>query len=470
MITMVRCWLYLALVSLSINSDGSPEYVVLGRDSQTSVSLMIYNNFALVQEVREVVLPKGLVELEYQDVPGSLEPTSVVSRSTGNGDKLEILEQNYRYLLLNRDTLLDAYIGRKVNYSQTRLQGSAYERVSRHGVLLSTDPEIVDFDGEVEISPEGTVSLHDVPEDLNLSPSLVWLLNSQLQGSQSIETSYLTGNLRWQADYVLTLNQKDQQLALASWVTVDNHTGVKFDGVSIQLVAGDINRVTPQPVAQSRRRESLMMADTASMATEAVFEYHKYELPGETDLKNNEKKQIRFLGSGGVSYVKSYHLTSQNQNYQLPDVEKRKVEVRISFENSRKNQLGVPLPAGIIRVYLQDRSGALQFIGEDTASHTPVGQDIKLNLGRAFDITAHRKQLTFRRLQERLVEASYEIEVHNSKKEQVEIIVHEKMPGDWRIIEQSEPGRSVDSRTQEYRIKIPAEGHKTISYRVQTQF
>ena len=189
-----------------------------------------------------------------------------------------------------------------------------------------------------------------------------------------------------------------------------------------------------------------------------------------TCIKNNEKKQIKFLDSTRVRYVQSYHLTSQNQNYQLPDVEKKKIEVRISYPNSQKNQLGVPLPAGIVRVYLQDRSGALQLIGEDTVSHTPVGQDIELKLGRLFDLTAKRKQLTFRRLQERLVEASYEIEIHNNKKEQVEIIVHEKMPGDWRIIEQSEPGKSVDSRTQEYRVKVPAAGSKTISYRVQTQF
>ena len=153
----------------------------------------------------------------------------------------------------------------------------------------------------------------------------------------------------------------------------------------------------------------------------------------------------------------------------MPGIEKPRVNVRISFVNSGKNQLGVPLPAGIARVYLHDSDGELQLIGEDTATHTPQGQEIELNLGQAFDITSRRKQLSFRRLQERLLEASYEIELHNSKKEQVEVIVHEKIPGDWRILEQSEPGRSVDSRTQEYRVKVPARGAKKISYRVQIQ-
>ena len=166
----------LVLVGIKVSAASNPS-LALDRDNLVSVSITAYNSdFAVVREVRETVLPQGLIELEYLGVPKFIEPTSVISRSLGNGDKFRVLEQNYQYHLLNRATLLNTFIGRKLKYARSVLQGTKYEKVLREGILLSTNPEIVEFGDEIEISPEGVISLTYVPEVLNLSPPLVWLL------------------------------------------------------------------------------------------------------------------------------------------------------------------------------------------------------------------------------------------------------------------------------------------------------
>ncbi len=474
----------LVLVGIKVSAASNPS-LALDRDNLVSVSITAYNSdFAVVREVRETVLPQGLIELEYLGVPKFIEPTSVISRSLGNGDKFRVLEQNYQYHLLNRATLLNTFIGRKLKYARSVLQGTKYEKVLREGILLSTNPEIVEFGDEIEISPEGVISLPYVPEGLNLSPTLVWLLSNEVSGEQLIETSYITSNLGWQADYVLVLDENKKQFDLTSWITIDNQSGTGFDDVKVQLIAGEVNRVIDSPPGAQRRMMNAVSMEMASdesraIRTNQVFDYHVYDLPLETNIKDNEKKQIRFFNTENVNYAKSYHLTSQAYSHHKPEIENRHPDSRISFINSKKNQLGMPLPAGNNRVYLEEvseeesgriRHPQLQLVGEDVISHTALDQTVDLDLGKAFDISAERKQLTYRRLGDRVTEASYQIELQNSKSDPVSVHVHEKLQGDWQIIEETEAGTRTDSSTLDYLIRIPANGKSSVSYTVRMRF
>lgn len=140
----------LLLFFLAQNTYGQAERVVLGDSNQTNLSVTVYNNnFALVREVRESVLPRGLVELEFQDVPTTIDPTSVTGKSLGKGRQFLVLEQNYRYDLLNRETLLSKFLGRRLKYSRTVLEGASYEKILREANLLALNPEIVDFGDEI---------------------------------------------------------------------------------------------------------------------------------------------------------------------------------------------------------------------------------------------------------------------------------------------------------------------------------
>jgi hypothetical protein len=58
----------------------------------------------------------------------------------------------------------------------------------------------------------------------------------------------------------------------------------------------------------------------------------------------------------------------------------------LRFSSSREQGLGDALPAGTVRVYQRDVRGNPQFVGEHAIGHTPMGSDISLATGQAFDI------------------------------------------------------------------------------------
>ena len=471
-------WLIFGLVLIGdvlvgVESRAEHPTFILDRGDQKSLVMTVYNgNFALIQETRDIELPRGLVAVEYRDVARFIEPSSLILRSGGHGDgQFLVLEQSYQRKLINRNSLLTSYLGKKITYSRNVANQTGEETVVREGELLAINPEIVRFPEGVEIDPEGTISVPALPENLELKPVLKWLLDNKVKGFRSLQTSYLTDNIGWQADYVVMLDENKMNFDLDSWITINNQSGTEFKDVKIQVVAGEVNRKSVI-VRPEMRRLSMVAGSSLSADVQAgpVFEYHQYDLSRRTDLKDGETKQIHFQHADNVEYVKTYRLTSQSYNYQMQEAEKSNVDVRISFVNSARNRLGQPFPQGNVRVYVLDEGGLLRFVGEDLVKHTPANQKIDLELGAAFDITSVREQTYFRRLRERQAEASYVIELTNSKKEAVDVIVEEKLQGDWQIIEESEPGKRIDSRTYEYTVSVPAAGSKTVSYTVWWQY
>ena len=64
----------------------------------------------------------------------------------------------------------------------------------------------------------------------------------------------------------------------------------------------------------------------------------------------------------------------------------RNVPTRARFSTSRDGGLGDALPAGTVRVYQRDARGNPQFIGENAIGHTPMGSELRLITGEAFDV------------------------------------------------------------------------------------
>ena len=58
------------------------------------------------------------------------------------------------------------------------------------------------------------------------------------------------------------------------------------------------------------------------------------------------------------------------------------VRVFYRFRNDETSGLGMPMPAGIVRVYQADSSGGVQFAGEDRIDHTPKDETINLYIGQ----------------------------------------------------------------------------------------
>jgi hypothetical protein len=126
-----------------------------------------------------------------------------------------------------------------------------------------------------------------------------------------------------------------------------------------------------------------------------------------------------------------------------------------------------------MRVYKQDSSGFPRFIGEDFIDHTPENELIEIKLGRAFDVTADRTQTDFAIMrgendQVRIHESAFEITLKNGKDQPVDVTVQENLPGDWDILQESQPHEKESAATVSWNVKVSAKGTATLTYRVRS--
>ncbi|MBL6691007.1 MAG: DUF4139 domain-containing protein [Pseudomonadales bacterium] len=461
LITFLTC-----LVSLYASSVFAAHFE-LDVGHRISLGLTVYNNdLAVIDDRRSYDLPQGDLELHFADVAMTVLPPTVSLHSEKRG--FQAIQQNYRFDLLNRQTLLERFVGRKLKYSRFLLREHGYEKVLREGILLSLNPEIVQFGDVIEVEPEGTISLPYLPEGLQTSPALVFRGANEKNGTQEISVRYHASGMSWEADYALTLGSKAE---LDGWVTLRNQSGTDFEVQNLRLVAGELNRVPRHTPVMMQERAYAMDASASvpMMKQSPVGDYHAYDFPGQVTLKKNDTTQLRLIQAEGITFDRVYKVTGIATNYGNQSRQEVSPEVWISFGNAKGNKLDEPLPAGNIRVY-ENRDGGETFIGENRVAHTRAGGEVDVMIGRAFDLSATRKQTTFRRLGDRSVQVAYEIEVANSKKTSETVILEEKMSGDWEVVNQSQKGSRTDSTTYEFKLKVPAGGRASVSYEVRINY
>ena len=361
--------------STRIDTD-KPEVLSTGLEDQTGVALTIYNvNLGLVKDQREIKLAKGTGDLRFMDVASQIIPTSVHIKSLVDPESLQVLEQNYEYDLLNPQKLLDKYVGKEVKLYYKNPYTEREEIVT--ATLLSNNGgPIFKIGDEITFGHPGRIIFPGVPENLISKPTLVWLMENSLSKAQKVEASYLTNGINWRADYVVTLNDKDDKADLSGWVTIDNRSGATYKNAKLKLVAGDVNRVKDE---YEYKDKMLRLAEVASKAApqfkeEEFFEYHIYTLQRPSTIKENQTKQISLINADNIPVKKEllYHGARYyyyNQHGEV--ITNQKVGVFVEIANKKENNLGIPLPKGTVRVYKHDKEGSLQFVGEDSIDHTP---------------------------------------------------------------------------------------------------
>jgi len=153
----------------------------------------------------------------------------------------------------------------------------------------------------------------------------------------------------------------------------------------------------------------------------------------------------------------------------IPPIKEQRVGVFLEFRNEEANQLGIPLPAGIMRIYQEDSEGMLQFAGEDRIDHTPKDEDVTLKMGNAFDVVGERVQTDYERVSQNVHESAFEITLRNHKENDIVVDVVEPMPGDWRISEESQPYEKKDAHTAIFRVPVAKDGEAKLIYRVRVR-
>jgi len=305
------------------------------------------------------------------------------------------------------------------------------------------------------------MSLGEVPGGLVVKPTLVWTLAADRAGKERAEVSYLANNINWHAEYVAVVNQDDTGLDMNGWVSLDNKSGATYENAKLKLVAGDVHRVQDRmPMRQFKGAMAVEEAASPQFQERGFFEYHIYTLERPTTVTDRETKQLALFPTASAGANKL--LTYDGQR------DATKVAVRMEFENTEANDMGMALPAGKVRVYKEDVDGALEFVGEDRIDHTPRDEKLRLYLGNAFDVVGERKRTDYRQISSRSHEETIEIEIRNHKDETVDVTIVEHLWADWKILEESQEHRKENAHTIEYPVSVEANGSVTVTYRVRT--
>lgn len=450
----------------------------------------VYNQgFGLVKEARILNLKEGMQTLAIEDVASRIEPNSVGVKSITDPNGFQVLEQNYQYDLISPLSILNKSVGQRIRFIRTigekrdvlegtlisaptavvgNADGSSQQ--TYNGMVIRTD------DGRIVLSPTGEVEVQSVPAGLISKPTLLWDVDAAKAGQNTIELSYLTQGMNWNADYVLMYDGQSKA-DLKGWVTLTNQSGVTYKDARLKLLAGDVARVNQGVSGGMGGAGRLGAVRSANQFQEqSLFEYHLYTLERPTTLANNETKQISLLEGKGIKIEKKLIIDSMQGyfNYYPNQGEVGtgdiKPQIRLEFVNSKENNLGIPLPKGTVKIYQRDSSGSVQMLGEAAIDHTPRDEMLSLVVGQAFDIRASRKRTDFHMVTDRSASETFEIEVRNRKDVSDTVHVLERHWGDWNVTAKSMDFVKADANTMDFTVDLKAGESKTITYTVVTRW
>ena len=465
----------LATAALWVNAEqvnaaqAEPVNINSQLSDQTQLAVTIYNgNLALVKDQRRLNIPRGEHHVAFMGVSGQIKPQTALLRNIQDANAIKVLEQNFDFDLLSPQKLLEKSLGKTIKIARTH-PVTGEETIQNAEVLATNNGVIVQIGSILETNPKGRFIFEELPPNLRAQPTLTNTLSNQRSGAQTYELSYLTQGLSWQADYVAELTTNNT-LDLASWVTLTNNSNTEYRDANIQLIAGDVNQVQPQPRMMTMRSKMESIAQDAPQ-TEDLMEYKLYTLPPKTTLANAQTKQVSLFTASNVQsqqqlIFKPNTISRYNQNQQSQTL---KPTIELHIQNTQQANLGLALPKGVVRVYQRDSQGNAQFVGEDAINHTAENETLKLTLGKSFDVSAKRSQTDFKILehndrQSMTYSVKYSVELTNAKNEPVTVNYVESFSGEWALTQSNIPPQNTEAYQATWQITIPAKASSQLSF------
>jgi hypothetical protein len=464
--------------------------------AQGDVALTIYNNgLGLVQDVRQLNIAQGRSRVEFPDVSAAIQAQTLSFAAADT----TIIEQNFDYDLLTPTKLMEKAIGQTVTLLRTN-PATGIEVRERAKVLSTAGGVVIQIGDRIEVLRDDglpvRVIFDRVPPNLRARPTLSVNLDSTRAGTRPVSLRYLTNGLGWSADYVALYNESSNSIDMQGWVTLTNNTGTTFHAADTVLVAGD--------PSGSRGRgfgnRGLTRAGTETAARERLGDFYLYPITARTTVANAQTKQVSFLDVQSVPARKVYAIgTGWEQNDEQP----RNVTSSIAFSTSRDQGLGDALPSGTVRFYQRDSQGTPQFIGENRIGHTPMGSELSLSTGDAFDITVQtevekretitgaewEKSARYRVITDGVVTQQVEVErpktfyrttmrykLTNAKDQPVNVEITQSglnrgwWADDYRIISEDITGEQLNADRRKYVVPVPANGERVIRVTFETRY
>ena len=439
-----------------------------------SIALSIYQNgTALVRDEQTVFLKQGENSIAFQNVAEKILPETAFVE----GQNIQVLEQNYNFDLLTPVNIVDESVGKTVKTalfdesSGKTIFNTAKIIDSRYG------RPILEFDYGIDVNFPGRLIFDKLPDNLVSAPTLSAEIIAAQSGEQPLVLTYLTKGLSWKADYIAELNS-DEYLTLRGWITLNNQSGSDYKNAKLQFIAGDVNQVTsniaPRALmlaAGSPTADAAMMNKTAvvNQTPQALGDYYLYSLPFQTDVLNNQSKQVSLLEKPQVTFEKEYRLSSPLYLWNGLTggaFEQQSPDILIKLTNDKKFGLGEVLPQGIVRFYDKTKSDVLQFIGEQNFAKLAVGEKSELRLGKAFDLSVSGKVINVQKINDSTVDAEVEVVFHNAATQNESVSFVQNFNSLWKILAQSADMVEKTAEKARWIIKVPAQGEAKLSYKV----
>ncbi len=441
--------------------------------------------FAWVEERREFELARGPNRVVWSPLPRAAETASVALEPEAVGVELRNQVLSFVYPLTHSDDGLQRFVGRTVVVEPREGGGRTYT-----GTLVQVGPPLVlrDPEGTLQVLPE--VSRWEIREPGAVPDHLavIWEVDAGAAAKVPVVARYVTDELDWHAEYTATLlpGTKGNQgtLELTGDFVIENRTELAWNHATVRLVAGVVRRQRGEgrSVARAQKEFGLAVAAEAGPSVQTVGEYYEFALPHAVSLP--AKGQVRLRGIGPfvqVPYEQEYVCRNRNLEWLAgrpsPVTEREPgaghalpVEVFLKLQNDKASRLGMPLPAGTIRVgQRREGTGGWAFLGEGALPHTAANELVSLALGVAFDVVAERKQLDFELANaEHRMEEEVAVVVRNQKQQPVQVLVLEPLfrASAWEVIQSQPAYEKKDAHTIAFSLLVPARGRSEAKYRV----
>ncbi len=450
--------------------------VLVSPTARKALELTIYeNDLALVKDQRDLKLAGAQTTLAIAGVSGQLQPESVLFRSL-SADPVQVIEQSFDFNVLSPQVLLQRALGREVSiYTPNPTTGK--DTIERAKVLSVDQGLVLDIGGKIHTQVLGRIVFDTLPEGLRTSPTLLITAKGVANKDLRTELSYLTGGLSWRTNYVIDFDADAKRLDLTAWATITNATGIDFQNAKVKLISGQVNRTAPAPFVMKAMRGGpevamAMAAPADGIQQQSLGGYHLYNIDKPVSIENNRTKQLALLNGRGIAAKQEHIVRGEVYFYrqQVPDRPPvTQAETVITIKNEKTSGLGLPLPAGTVRVYGQDESGAAQFLGEAAVDHTAEGAEMRLTVGRDADVTAEREQKGFVRASERIALTTWRVTLKNAKPKPVSVRVIEPLSGAWEITKESQVHDKANAQMAEWTVAVPAKGQTVLEYTAKIQ-
>ena len=474
------------------------------QSAQGEVAVTIYNNnLALVQDRRQISLPQGRSRQEFPDVSAQIRAETVTLTGAGIG----IVEQNFDFDLLSPQALMQKAVGETITLVRVNPATGAETR-ERARVLAANGGVVLQIGERIEVLRDDglpvRVIFDRVPENLRARPTLSVTVQSERAGRRPLTLTYLTPSMSWQADYVALFDETAGRMDVQGWITLTNNTGTTFRDASTMLVAGSVGQEQPERYRYNRRQQpppQIRGAGTESADRERIGDFYLYPLAERTTIANQQTKQVSFLDARGTPTTRGY----EYRNDWLETKEQpESANTVLHFSSARQQGLGDALPAGTVRVYQRDARGNPQFVGESPIPHTPMGSQIGLTTGQAFDVKVRpvvvrreridadkwRSSVRFRIVHRDGTETSGEREylsgvtfwetrmrysLTNARPQPVTVDVYQSGLDnspyhDTRIVEESLPSERLSDGQVVWHVNVPANGSVDLEAVFQTRY